>query len=275
MSTTLHLDRADGVATIRIDHPPVNVLDAALMRDLRDALTEVAADDDTRVVVLRSANPDFFVAHVDMGLVDDPHAFDGFGPEVAAQDPGLNPFQALGELVRHLPQVSIVELAGLARGGGAELVAAADLAYAATETAGIGQIESQMGLVPGGGGTQYLRSRTTRSRALEVVLAGELYDATTAAAYGWVTRAVPAADLPAYVAQVARRIAALPEGVVAAAKAALPPEDLRAGLRAEHDAWASTIARPAAERLIRAGLEAGAQTVEGERDLEGLLRAIA
>jgi len=52
----------------------------------------------------------------------------------------------------------------------------------------------------------------------------------------------------------------------------VPPADLREGFRREHDAWASLFARPAAEKLIRGGLEVGAQTKEGERDLEGLLR---
>ncbi len=55
-------------------------------------------------------------------------------------------------------------------------------------------------------------------------------------------------------------------------KQSVPPADLREGFRREHDAWASLFARPAAEKLIRGGLEVGAQTKEGERDLEGLLR---
>ncbi|MGO4741549.1 hypothetical protein AB4099_33915 [Bosea sp. 2KB_26] len=69
-------------------------------------------------------------------------------------------------------------------------------------------------------------------------------------------------------------IAALPTGVIAAAKKAVPPADLRDGYRREHDAWAGLFQRPAAEKLIRGGLEAGAQTRDGERNLEGLLRAL-
>lgn len=80
-----------------------------------------------------------------------------------------------------------------------------------------------MGIVPGGGGTQYLASRVGRSRALEVVLSADLYDAETAERYGWVNRAVPADELDDVVDRLARNIAALPEGVIAAANAPSSP----------------------------------------------------
>ncbi|MDT8912653.1 enoyl-CoA hydratase/isomerase family protein [Amycolatopsis sp. PS_44_ISF1] len=269
--TTLRVRREDGLVRVTLDHPPVNVLDVALMSDLRHLLTALREDHEARVIVFASADPDFFVAHVDMSLVDTPDAFDGLA---AGAPEGVNVFQALGELLRHQPQVTIVKLAGLARGGGAEFVTAADLAFAAIGRAGIGQVEALMGIVPGGGGTQYLADRIGRNRALEVVLGARLYDAETAERYGWVNRAVPADRLDEFVDRLARDIAALPEGVVAAAKQALPPRDLTPGLRREHEAWAAQFARPAAERLIRAGLAHGAQTREGERDLEGLLRGL-
>ncbi|VFU08468.1 enoyl-CoA hydratase/isomerase family protein [Methylocella tundrae] len=188
---------------------------------------------------------------------------------------GLNPFQAFGELMRAQPQVTIMKLAGIARGGGAEFVAAADMAFAAVGRAGLAQCEALMGITPGGGATQYLGSRMTRGRALEVVLGADLFDAETAERYGWVNRALPADRIDGFVARLARQIAALPAGVIAAAKAALPPPDLRDGFGREHAAWAGLFAQPAAETLIRGGLKAGAQTRDGERDLEGLLRRLS
>ncbi|MFE3993749.1 enoyl-CoA hydratase/isomerase family protein [Streptomyces goshikiensis] len=269
---TLRVSLEGGIARVTLDNPPVNVLDVALMADLRHLLTTLRDDDSVRVIVFDSAGPEFFIAHVDMTLVDTPDAFD----QLAADVPdGVNVFQALGELLRHQPQVTIVKLAGTARGGGAEFVAAADMAFAAIGRAGIGQIEALMGIVPGGGGTQYLAGRIGRNRALEAVLGAGLYDAETAERYGWVNRAVPAAELDGVVDRLARDIAALPEGVIAAAKRALAPEDLSEGLRREHDAWAGQFARPAAGRLIRGALACGAQTRDGERDLEGLLRGLA
>jgi enoyl-CoA hydratase/carnithine racemase len=269
---TLRVSREAGIVRVTLDNPPVNVLDVALMSDLRHLLTGLRDDDSVRVIVFDSADPDFFIAHVDMSLVDAPDAFD----ELAADVPeGVNVFQALGELLRHQSQVTIVKLAGLARGGGAEFVAAADMAFAAIGRAGIGQIEALMGIVPGGGGTQYLAGRIGRNRALEAVLGADLHDAETAERYGWVNRAVPADELDDVVDRLARNIAALPEGVVAAAKRAILPDDLSEGFRREHDAWAGQVVRPAAERLIRGGLAHGAQTRDGERDLEGLLRGLA
>jgi hypothetical protein len=85
---------------------------------------------------------------------------------------------------------------------------------------------------------------------------------------------VPADEIDAFVDRLAHNIAALPDGVIAAAKEALPRSQLAQGLQREHDAWAGLFARPAAEALIRGGLKAGAQTLEGERDLEGLLRSL-
>ncbi len=131
-----------------------------------------------------------------------------------------------------------------------------------------------MGITPGGGATQYLSNRMTRGRALEVILGADLVDAATAERYGWINRALPAAELDGFVDRLARNIAALPEGVIAAAKKAVPPGDLREGFLREHDAWAGLFARPATEKLIRGGLKVGAQTKDGERNLEGLLRAL-
>ncbi|MEU9182676.1 enoyl-CoA hydratase/isomerase family protein [Streptomyces sp. NPDC048550] len=269
---TLRVSLEDGIARVTLDNPPVNVLNVALMADLRHLLTALRDDDSVRVIVFDSASPEFFIAHVDMTLVDTPDAFD----KLAADLPdGVNVFQALGELLRHQPQVTIVKLAGMARGGGAEFVTAADMAFAAIGRAGLGHIEALMGVVPGGGGTQYLTGRIGRNRALEAVLGADLYDAETAERYGWVNRAVPADELDGIVDRLARNIAALPDGVIAAAKRAIVPEDLAEGLLREHDAWADQFVRPAAERLIRGGLANGAQTRDGERDLEGLLRGLA
>jgi enoyl-CoA hydratase/carnithine racemase len=260
---------SEGVAFVTIDNGPVNVLDVSLMRELRRFLLATRGDEEIRVIVFDSANPDFFIAHVDMALIDQPDAFD----ELAKDAPeGRNVFQAFAELLRHQPQVTIVKLAGIARGGGAEFVTAADMTFAAIGKAGLAQCEALMGIVPGGGGTQYALHRLGRNRALEVVLGADLMGAELAERYGWINRALPADQLDGFVETLARNIAALPEGVIAAAKQALPPAPLDEGFLREHEAWAGLFARPAAEALIRGGLQVGAQTVSGELQLEKLLR---
>lgn len=268
----LHVGYDRGVVTASIDNPPVNVLDAALMTELRQLLTTIRNDTNVKVIVFDSANPDFFIAHVDMALIDEPHAFDAIARDTPA---GLNVFQGLGELVRAMPQVTIVKLAGIARGGGAEFVAACDMVFAASETAGLGQVEALMGIVPSGGAMQYLSTRMSRGRVPEIILGAALFTAGEAEAYGWINRALPAQELDVFVDTLARNIATLPDGVAAAAKRVLPLADLAPGFAREEAEWGRLFANPAAERLIRGGLAAGAQTVEGERDLEALLRGIA
>ncbi|MER7968274.1 enoyl-CoA hydratase/isomerase family protein [Streptomyces sp. NPDC096080] len=269
--TTLDVAIDAGVARITLDNPPVNVLSGTLIRELHDVLGKLRDDRSVRVIVFRSADPEFFVAHVDIHILDELAGLQ----EIADRNPDANLFQGVGELLRHQPQVTIVELAGKARAGGAELVAAADMAFAARETAGIGQSEVLMGIVPGGGGTQYLRERVGRNRALELLLTGDLVDADTAAAYGWINRAIPASELHAFVDEVAGKIAALSPELIAAAKRLVPPSDLADGLRAENDAWAELVSGDLPARLMAGALEHGAQTPEGERDLESLMRGVA
>jgi enoyl-CoA hydratase/carnithine racemase len=271
LPSRIRVSTLDGVAWVVIDNPPVNVMDVGLMSEFAAFLAEVRDDATVRVIVFESANPDIFVAHVDMSLIDAPKAFDA----LARQLPDLpNVFQAFAETLRRQPQVTIVKLQGLARGGGAEFVAAADLSFASIGQAGLAQCEALMGIIPGGAGTQLLLDRMTRGRALEIVLGADLFDAQTAERYGWINRALPADEIDTFVDRLARNIAALPEGVISAAKQALPTSQLADGLKREHDAWAGLFARPAAEALIRGGLRVGAQTLQGERDLEALLRSL-
>ncbi|PSM40387.1 enoyl-CoA hydratase [Streptomyces dioscori] len=269
--TTLRVGLDDGVARIILDNPPVNVLSGTLIRELHDALATLRDDGLVRVIVFSSAHPEFFIAHVDIHILDEMDEL----REIAGRNPDANLFQGVGELLRHQPQVTIVKLAGKARAGGAEFVAAADMTFAARETAGIGQSEVLMGIVPGGGGTQYLRERVGRNRALELLLTGDLVDAETAAAYGWINRAVPAAELDAFVDGVAQKIAGLSPELIAAAKRLVPPADLTDGLRAEDDAWAELVRGELPARLMTEALKHGVQTPAGERDLESVMRDIA
>jgi enoyl-CoA hydratase/carnithine racemase len=269
--TTLRVSTNRGVAQIVLDNPPVNVLGGTMIKDLHTALGALRDEDSVRVIVFSSANPEFFIAHVDIHILEQMDELQ----EIIERNPNVNLFQGVGELLRHQPQVTIVKLAGKARAGGAEFVTAADMAFAARETAGIGQTEVLMGIVPGGGGTQYLRQRVGRNRALELLLAADLVDADTAATYGWINRAVPAGDLDAFVDGVAKKIAALPSEIIAAVKALVPPADLTESLRAENDAWARLVSGDLPAQLMGTALERDVQTPEVERDLESLMRQIA
>ncbi|GGJ84538.1 enoyl-CoA hydratase/isomerase family protein [Pseudomonas matsuisoli] len=268
---TMRVSTCGGVARLTLDNPPVNVLSLQMMAELTAFFGAVEDDPAIRVVIIDSANPDYFIAHVDMTMAEDPSCFDRLDELTIA---GLNPFQSLSERVRRLPQVTIVKLEGIARGGGAEFVAAADMCFAAIGQGALGQVEAVMGLVPGGGGTQYLRRRVGRNRALEIILGAELFDAQLAERYGWINRALPPETINDFVDTLADNIAALTDGVMHAVKRALPADDYSKGFKVENEAWSSLFVRPSTSELVSAALQKGVQTPEGEQHLEKLLREL-
>ncbi|MFC8452230.1 enoyl-CoA hydratase/isomerase family protein [Kitasatospora sp. NPDC057223] len=267
---TLTVRVDDGVALVTIDHPPVNLADQEVAADLDRFSTAVRTDEDVRVIVLESADPDFFLAHGDMSLALDP-GLQELLAQAGTDTP--NPGQALHERFRTLPQVTIGKLAGRARGGGAEFLLALDMRFAATGRAWLGLPEVSLGMIPGGGGTQYLPRLTGRARALEIILGSDGFDAELAERYGWVNRALPAAELDGFVERLARRIASYPAAAVAAARAAVDAAHLPVpeGLLVENELIQQVFFTPETTRRVKDALAAGAQTREGELDLEGLL----
>lgn len=270
---SLNLKRQDGVLWVSIDVPPVNLMTAQLMLDLDAVAASAENDPDLHVIVVQSADPEFFLAHGDLSFVEDPATYAAL-PVAEETLVGTGPMMRLHERWRRLPQTTIAKVAGLARGGGAELVSSLDLRFAALETAAFGQFEALIGIVPGAGATAHLPRLVGRARALEIVLTGGLVDAATAERWGWVNRALPAAELDDYVEWVARAIASLPDGVRAAAVEAIDAADgtLEDALRAENRLLGETFT-PASGELARAALAAGVHTREVELNLEKVLRA--
>jgi enoyl-CoA hydratase/carnithine racemase len=134
-----------GIARVVIDHPPTNLMDGSLLEGLRRLLDRLEADPSVRVVIFRSADPDFFVMHGDVELLVGLHP--AYAPVVDA-----NPAAATLQRISAAPFVSIGLLDGAARGGGCELLCAMDVRFG-TERAVIGQPEVAMGILPGAGGS--------------------------------------------------------------------------------------------------------------------------
>jgi enoyl-CoA hydratase/carnithine racemase len=247
-----------------IDNPPINLLDVPLIGEI-DRLTGEIADDGTlRVLIVDSADPEFFIAHADVGLIRDLPADD-----LSLHDT-LSPFNTVMERFRALPQATIAVIEGTARGGGCEFAMAFDMRYAALGTTVLGHPEVAVGIIPGGGGTQRLPRLVGRGRALEVILGCRDVDAETAAAWGYVDRALPANELRRFVDKLAKRIASNPLTAIAAAKRAVDvaldgQTDLTTGLRIEDQLMREALAQPVARERLQAILHAGAQTREFER----------
>jgi len=275
----LHITVADGVATVTLDNPPLNLSDGTLLPSLRRFVAQVRDDTDVRVIVFDSADPDFFIAHGDMRFVTDPEVMAAAGAATLAADPdaefppGLNLMQVVHEEVRALPQVTIAKLTGLARGGGNEFLMALDMRFAAIGTAGQAQPEVLLGIMAGGGGTQYMTSLIGRARTLELLLGAQLVDAELAERYGLVNRALPADEIDGFVTSLARRIGALAPEIISAVKTAVNAAATpvtREGLSTENALLTPLFSADAAALAHRL-LAAGMQTREGERDLEALL----
>jgi enoyl-CoA hydratase/carnithine racemase len=259
----LRIAVADGICRATIDHPPVNLLDVPLLEEIGRLTQDVGADDDVRVVVVDSADPEFFIAHADADMIRNLPTDD------TSLHEDLSPFHAAMERFRMLPKATIAVIEGTARGGGCEFAMAFDMRYAALGTTVLGHPEVAVGIIPGGGGTQLLPRMVGRGRALEVILGCRDIDAETAEAWGYVNRALPAEELRRFVDNLAARIASCPPTAIAAAKRAVDvaldaQTDLTTGLRVEDQLMREALAQPAARERLQAIFDAGAQTREFE-----------
>jgi enoyl-CoA hydratase/carnithine racemase len=197
--------RADRVvAWLTIDHPPSNLFDAPLMGDLMRAGAALEADPDVRVVVIDSANPEFFIAHADVKLIQ-------LLPAEAPQKPTeLGFFHAMVDRFRTMPKATIGVVEGIARGGGSELLLFLDMRFGALGRAVLAQPEVALGIIPGGSGTQRLPRLVRRARALEIIVGCNDFPADLAERYGWLNRALPPAELRPFVERLAQQIASFP-----------------------------------------------------------------
>jgi enoyl-CoA hydratase/carnithine racemase len=263
---TLTVHNDGPVLFAEIAAPPMNLLGTELVRDLVAVIQQAEADDAFRVLVFSSADPDYFISHVDVTRV-------GEYREEAAKLTG-EPSIAL--LFRHLSAsrlVTIAQIEGRVRGAGSEFVLACDMRFAAEESAIFGQPESGFGLIPGGGAIQHLTRLMGRARALEAMLSGEDYDAALAERYGWINRALPANQLSDFVRSLAHRIAGFPAAALAVIKDRVSAITLATAedFRRDSDLFGEAVRSPEAQSRIQAAMQRGFQTPEAELALARML----
>lgn len=178
---------------------PLNFIVPETLVALNQAVLDLSKDDRVKVVLFTSAVDGFFYNHFDMGQ------FPGFVRQVGATGKPL--WVELISNIEKAPFLTIASIRGRTQGGGDELMLAFDLRYASKEKAVFNQPEVGIGLFPGGGGPDHLVRLAGRDRALEAFLSADDYDASTAERYGWVTRALPDAELDGFVTKLAMRLA--------------------------------------------------------------------
>jgi len=260
---TLSVEVAGAVAWVTVDHPPINLLDLAMIQDLDRVGRELAADDAVRVAVFRSANPDFFIAHADVTLIQRMPK----DPPPKATVLGL--FHQVVERFRTMPMATIGMVEGRARGGGSEFLLSLDMRFGALGRAVLAQPEVALGIIPGGSGTQRLPRLIGRARALEVVLGCDDVPADLAERWGYLNRALPPDQLRPFVERLARRIASFPAGAIALAKAAVNAADttIELGLIEEAHLFNLSLATPEAQARMQRFMNNGGQTPEVERTI--------
>ena len=267
----LNVAITQNIAHITIDNPPINILTPALYQELVALVEELQADDALTVVVFKSADPDFFIAHYDVAnILQFPTDGD---PERGTE---LNPFHTMCERVRTMNKVTIAQIEGRVGGGGSEFAASMDIRFGVIGKTIVNQMEVPLGILPGGSGTQRLPRLVGRGRALEIILAGEDLDAETAERWGYLNRIYAADAIDAKIAALAQRIASFPASAVRLAKASVTAADLplQQGLQEEAYLFARLLRTDAAQQNMSRFLEIGGQTREGEMQVAELARRL-
>jgi enoyl-CoA hydratase/carnithine racemase len=196
---------------VQINSPPINLLGPALVTDLVSVIERLDKGDRHRVVVFSSADPEYFIPHVDVTKVAEYR-------QAAARLTGEPSLALLFRRLSETKAITIAQIAGRVRGGGSEFALACDMRFASRERAIFGQLEVALGVIPGGGAVQHLSRLMGRARALEVIASADDYDAGLAERYGWINRALPDDELESYVTALAHRIARFPQAALLALK---------------------------------------------------------
>ncbi len=263
---TLKVRDEAAVLFVEINAPPMNLLGPELVHDLVSLIQQAEDDEAVQVLVFKSANPDYFISHVDVTRI----------AEYREEAAKLTGEPSLGLLFRYLSAsrlVTIAQIEGRVRAVGSEFVLACDMRFAARESAIFGQFEPAFGVIPGAGGAQHLTRLMGRGRALEVMLSAQDYDADLAERYGWINRALPAGELGNFVNSLAHRIASFPAQGRTVVKdrvnaiALAPAEEIRR----DSDLFLAGTRMNEFQELTQAAMKRGFQTKDAEMDLARLV----
>ncbi|MBM3490683.1 MAG: enoyl-CoA hydratase [Alphaproteobacteria bacterium] len=205
MNDTVLLDVADSIATLTLNRPAaLNALNQEMRAALIARLAEVEADDRVRCVILRGAG-EHFMSGGDIKSFYAERDNDRLAKRRRFLE-GINALHPMIFGIRRMAKPVIAEVRGYAAGFGVSLAIACDLTIAAAD-AKFTLAYVRIGASPDGGASYFLPRLVGLKKALEIALLGDDIDAGTAAAHGMVNYVVPGAELPAFTARLARRLA--------------------------------------------------------------------
>jgi enoyl-CoA hydratase/carnithine racemase len=264
----IRIEKEDKVVTATVDNPPINLITLELYGELAALSKEVDADDDALVFILKSANPDFFLAHFDVSAILS-FPTDRLPSRQAATS---NEYHAMCERFRTMGKATIAQIEGRVGGGGSELAASFDMRFGVLGKTIINQMEVPLGILPGGTGTQRWPRLVGRGRAIEAILGAIDIDAETAERWGYLNCAFAPDEIGPYVEGLARRIASFPAPAVRMAKEAIDASTLAIadGLAEEAYLFQLVMREPSARRAMSRFLKIGGQTRDGELNVADL-----
>jgi enoyl-CoA hydratase len=243
------LETNDRISILTVNRPDKrNALNQATRDEILHALDSLQAVPGSRVLVVTGAGEKAFIAGADIG------EFEGRTPLTQRESmKGRRFFDAVEEF----PKPVIAMINGFCLGGGLEFALGCDLRIA-SDTARLGQPEINLGIIPGGGGTQRLTRLVGEGKSMELILTGDLIEAAEAKAIGLVNDVVPAAELRTRVLALAARIAEKSPIALRMAKEAVKAAarmNLREGLDRETDLFSLTFGSEDKAEGVRAFLE--------------------
>jgi enoyl-CoA hydratase len=246
---TLLLERRERVAIITVNRPDKrNALNIKTREEGAALLEELRNDDSVGVVVFTGAGDKAFIAGADIGE---------FAGRTAMMQRDVMTARSLFTAFDTFPKPVIAMINGYCLGGGCELALACDIRIA-SETASFGQPEINLGIIPGGGGTQRLTRLVGEGKAMELILSGDIIDAKAAYEIGLVNHVFPADQLEAKTMEIANRIASKSPIALSLAKEAVKlasHSNLDEGLRREVDLFALCFSTADKDEGVSAFLE--------------------
>ncbi|MBK7993273.1 MAG: enoyl-CoA hydratase/isomerase family protein [Blastocatellia bacterium] len=198
MYENIILEIQDQIGIIRVNRPKkLNALNIPTREEILSALAELGKNADVRVIVFTGTGDKAFIAGADISEFEGRTALDQRAVMRATRM-----FDSFSEF----PKPVIAMINGFCLGGGCEAALSCDIRIA-SDNAKFGQPEINLGIIPGGGGTQRLTRLVGEGKAMEMILTGDMIDANEAKAIGLVNHVVPQAELEEFTMKMARKIA--------------------------------------------------------------------